>query len=76
MIAGARRGVEKAANWVPATMCQTRVCATTKVINREETWEFDIPDPELPIAMAKTRSDWHQKKTQVMRGFVILLIAI
>ena len=26
--------------------------------------------------MAKTRSDWHEKKTQVMRGFVILLIAI
>ena len=26
--------------------------------------------------MAKTRSDWHQKKTQVMGGFVILLIAI
>ena len=26
--------------------------------------------------MAKTRSDWPQKKTQVTRGFVILLIAI
>ena len=28
-------------------MCQTRVCATTKVINREETWGFDVLDPEV-----------------------------
>ena len=62
MIAGARRGVEKAANWVPATMCQTRVCATTKVINREETWEFDIPDTELPMPWRKLEATETKRK--------------